>query len=323
MREEKRPGYASALAGDIEAFLDFKAGLGHESHTRNYVLFDFDRWCAARGADTFDRATVEGWVVQRRERLNKDNMSWMSVIRDMGRFLQACGRPDAYVLSDSFKSVCRRPAPYLLSSEEVERFFDSAGFFSPRHPWHWQSGCFYGLMCSCGLRPGEARRLRRCDIRSDELEIDITDSKGGHSRRLPVTEEVMESILRCDETTSSKVGEDREFLFTSSTWGKVSIASAARSFKRIWNHAGLPASQHGRVATPYAFRHYFAYANIERWAREGADVDAMMPYLQRYMGHSTIEKTYYYVHVSPDFLSGYADITSGLDSLLPEVGFDA
>jgi integrase len=55
---------------------------------------------------------------------------------------------------------------------------------------------------------------------------------------------------------------------------------------------------------------------------QGTDVTAMLPYLARYMGHATIESTYYYIHTSPDFMDSYADITSQTQSVLPEVGFE-
>ena len=49
----------------------------------------------------------------------------------------------------------------------------------------------------------------------------------------------------------------------------------------------------------------------------------MLPYLARYMGHATFDSTYYYVHTSPDFMAGFAGEVASIDSLLPEVGFDA
>lgn len=264
---EHRPTYTSAFADDVNAFISFKAQFGYESHTRNYVLYDFDQWCAEHNATKFDKETVEAWVRQRRERLTKKNQAWMSIIREMGRYLQVNGQLDAYVLSGKFKTIWERPIPYLLSEDEVEQFFDVADHFLPRYPWHWQAGCFYGLMCSCGLRPGEVRRLRRCDVRYETQEIDIINSKGGHSRRLAVSDEVMETIERCDAISNKRIGEDRPNLFISAKNSQVSIAMAARSFKLIWRKAGLPESQHGRMATPYAFRHYFAYTNIEHWAK--------------------------------------------------------
>ena len=50
---------------------------------------------------------------------------------------------------------------------------------------------------------------------------------------------------------------------------------------------------------------------------------SMVPYLSRYMGHASFDSTLYYVHTSPDFMSGFAGAAAGLDALLPEVGFDA
>jgi len=54
----------------------------------------------------------------------------------------------------------------------------------------------------------------------------------------------------------------------------------------------------------------------------GKDVTALLPYLSRYLGHASFESTYYYVHTSPDFMRGYADLASTSQSLLPQVGFE-
>ena len=72
----------------------------------------------------------------------------------------------------------------------------------------------------------------------------------------------------------------------------------------------------------YFIRHHFAYANIERWKAEGRDAMAMLPYLARYMGHSSFDSTLYYIHTSPDFMSGFSSDVASVDDLLPEVGFD-
>lgn len=46
---------------------------------------------------------------------------------------------------------------------------------------------------------------------------------------------------------------------------------------------------------------------------------SMLPYLMRYMGHSSLEKTYYYIHLIPDYFGNYAVATEILENLLPEV----
>ncbi|MGE4646422.1 integrase, partial [Bifidobacterium longum subsp. infantis] len=48
------------------------------------------------------------------------------------------------------------------------------------------------------------------------------------------------------------------------------------------------------------------------------DVMAMLPYLAAYMGHAGIDSTLYYVHASPDFMDGYADLVADAERVVPE-----
>lgn len=315
--------FTSAFAADIEAFISFKADMGVSSDSRNWHLHDFDRWCAVNGAEGFDCQTVEGWVKWRMGRTSPDHLSWMSHIRELGAWMQACGRPDAYVLSSDFKARMVRVTPYLLCEEEIDAFFAQAAAYSPPSPMAWQARCMFALMHSCGLRTCEVLRLSREDADLPNLRLSIMWSKGHRSRRLAISEEIAEMLAECDRLTTSAAGAGRGTLFATSTGNPVGSACFGQAFSRIWRAAGLPESKGGKRPRPYDLRHHFAYANIERWAREGKDVMAMLPYLARYMGHATFDSTYYYVHTSPDFMAGFSREVAGVDSLLPEVGFDA
>lgn len=56
-----------------------------------------------------------------------------------------------------------------------------------------------------------------------------------------------------------------------------------------------------------------------RWSTEGKDIHAMLPYLMRYMGHTGIESTYYYIHLIPDFFPKYNELMISTEELIPEV----
>lgn len=56
-----------------------------------------------------------------------------------------------------------------------------------------------------------------------------------------------------------------------------------------------------------------------RWSEEGRDVHAMLPYLMRYMGHASLESTYYYIHLIPDYFPQYFALTASAEDLIPEV----
>ena len=75
----------------------------------------------------------------------------------------------------------------------------------------------------------------------------------------------------------------------------------AENFRRIWKQA-YPNFILGSRPRAFDFRHHFAWANLNRWAAEMLDVNVMLPYLMRYMGHQSISNTLYYFHFVPDFL---------------------
>ena len=313
-------GFTSAFGPELDAYLVFKEKMGFYGSSRISYLKRFDAYCSAHGRTSFDRDTVEGWVIDQLTRSGRYR-SWMSYIRDVGRWLRVHGHEDAYVLSDRWKAECVPAHPYLLSSHEIEAFFAAAATLHAESPWQWQAMAFFTLMHSCGLRTGEARLLTPGHVHLRDQILDVVSSKGNRSRRLPMTAEVTEVLAGCDRASRARFGPSRRTFFVGATGNQVTAAAVGITFRRIWDAAGLLRPLGGQDPRPYDFRHHFAYANVERWARGGKDVTAMLPYLARYMGHASIESSYYYIHTSPDFLDAYADITAESQSLLPEVGF--
>ena len=314
-------GFVSAFAPQLEAYLAFKLAMGCYGTSRVWYLRQFDTYCARHRATVFDRDTVEGWVLEQLGRTGRYR-SWMSYIRDVGHWLRAHGHTDAYVLSDRWKAGVVPARPYLLSSEEIDRFFTAAAHLEVSSPWRWQAGAFFTLMHSCGIRTGEARALATGQVDLHAGHLDIIWAKGNRSRRLPITDQVIDVLAACDRASHDRF-PSRATFFVSGSGNPVTAAAAGVVFNRIWDQAGLARARGGPRPRPYDFRHHFAYANLERWMAHGADVSSLLPYLSRYMGHAGFESTYYYVHTSPDFMRGYAELTTITSaSLLPEVGFE-
>jgi integrase len=312
-------GFISAFATELDAYLVFKASMGFYGASRIWYLKKFDAYCSEHNRTVFDKDTVEGWVRVQLQR-SRCCRSWLSYIRDFGRWLQASGARDAYVLSEQWKAPFVAAHPYLLTRAEVELFFAGAAQIQAQSPWRWQAVAFFTLMHSCGLRTCETRALQTGQADLDSGYIDIVWSKGNRSRRLPVTDPIIEILDACDRISRAHFAS-RPTFFVSAAGNPVSAAAVGKMFNRIWDQAGLTRPAGGQQPRPYDFRHYFAYTAIERWRRQGKDVAAMLPYLSRYMGHASFDSTFYYIHTSPDFMDAYAQITGKSQSLLPEVGF--
>ncbi len=315
------PNFTSAFGSRLDEYVEFKRAMGFNGASRIWYLRRFDAYCAEHALGIFDQETVEGWVTAQLATSGRYR-SWMSYIRDFGRWLRARGQTDAYVLSDQWKAPFVPAHPYLLTQHEIEAFFSAAVQLDTSSPWHWQAVAFFALMHSCGIRTGEVRGLLTEHVDLTSSHIDVLWSKGNRSRRLPVTDDLAQVLAACNDASSARFDPSRKSFFVSSTGNPVTPAAVGVIFNRIWDEAGLARPAGGQRPRPYDFRHHFAYANLERWMAQGVDVAAMLPYLSTYMGHASVDSTYYYVHTSPDFMDSYAHITAEGGSPLPEVGFE-
>jgi integrase len=217
-------GFTSAFAAQLDAYLEFKQSMGFYGASRIWYLQQFDAWCAGQGRTVFDQATVEEWVAARLESSGRYR-SWMSYIRDFGRWLQATGHRGAYVLSDRWKAAFVPPRPYLLTRREIDGFFTAAAL-DTSSPWRWQAAAFFTLMHSCGLRTGETRALKTAHVNRDYEDIDIVWSKGNRGRRLPVTPQVADVLARCDKESRARFPGRANF-FVSGTGNQVIGATVA------------------------------------------------------------------------------------------------
>lgn len=110
---------------------------------------------------------------------------------------------------------------------------------------------------------------------------------------------------------------ERDYFFPVDIDKAYSVQTLCYNFTLIWKKA-FP-EWFGKLPRIYDFRHHFAWATINRWAREGTDVNAMLPYLMRYMGHNCIKHTLYYFRFVPDFYADYKHLSCRLNDRIPEV----
>lgn len=52
-----------------------------------------------------------------------------------------------------------------------------------------------------------------------------------------------------------------------------------------------------RPPTPHCLRHTFVVDRINSWILNNIDINVMMPYLSKYLGHKSPDETFYYYHM--------------------------
>jgi len=313
--------YISKLAPLIIEFIEFKNALGIEYKTSRYYLKQLDIYnYNHKNLSNLDCETVEEWALLHAEKSISGDRSWISPIREFGRYLQSVGY-DAYVLDNRFTIQRYRPEVYLMTESEIHSFFKECDHFVLRHKAlgrPYVLPALYRFLYCCGARCGEARKLKCGDVNLKEGYVDIVQSKAHRDRRLYLSDELKKYLVKYDAAIN-KCFPEREYFFPGGHGGICSPTAVSANFRNIWVAAGL--KRDGKVKPrAYDFRHHFACSNIMRWSAEGKNIHAMLPHLMRYMGHSGIESTYYYIHLIPDFFPQYNELAASTEELIPEVG---
>lgn len=243
----------------------------------------------------------------------------VAVLREFSRFLQARGYRGAYMIPPKTASQPIPEDPYFFTEEEISAFFRELDLIKPNKSFKGRElviPALFRLLYCCGLRCKEARMLQCRDVHLGELYIDVMQSKGPKSRRIFISQELSDYLSGYEESINL-LFPGREYFFPSSA-GFYSSTAVSANFRRFWQKA-FPDFAITTRPRAYDFRHHFAWANLNRWAAEGLDVNAMLPYLMRYMGHQSVSETLYYFHFVPEFFPTYKSMSAPLEDLLPEV----
>ncbi len=244
----------------------------------------------------------------------------MAPLREFSRYLLRLGYQNAYLIPPKQMPNLHPEPPYFFTEEELSVFFIECDIYYEENRGPGTRGIVIPaelrLLYCCGLRPKEARMLSTKDVHLEQKYIDVTQSKGPKSRRIYISEELA-SYLTHYNSRISAIYQDRKYFFPSSCEEPYSVNTLGYNFRVIWKRC-FP-EWTGKLPRLYDFRHHFAWANINQWARENVDVNTMLPYLMRYMGHTCIKHSLYYFRFVPDFYSDYNALSNRLNDRIPEV----
>ncbi len=307
----------SSLAPYIIGLIEQKRACGYAYKYQESVLTSFDSFCVARGyeADTINRDLVMDWAVQRPTEGKNHRNQRVSFVRQLSLYMRSLGM-DAYIPQHYASQTVT--APHVLSMRELGEFYAAVDSYEPPQPSLRRMGPTYRVLFRlyycCGLRLAEACRLRRSCIDLEEGSIKVLHSKGAKDRLVPVAADVLSLCVDYD-AFMQKVVPDREWFFPGNRPDRpFEKTSIDRRFRQIW--AMTPsATSVDRRPTVQCLRHTFVVNRVNQWMETGVDLDVLMPYLSRYLGHSSIAQTQYYYHV----IAQAFPIVRRSDAVFPDV----
>ena len=319
-----RMSFESALRHKEEDFINFKQNFGHRYESQTYHLLDFDRFCKSEfpACEKLTEEMVMKWAVIKPTENSNGYISRISVVRQFGKYLTMIGE-EAYILPDGLKGGDMPLMPYVFTQESLKSFFgytDSMERYYQSTVRHLVAPVMFRYMYCCGLRPIEARRLKRSDVNLKTGKIFISESKYNKERIVYAPDDLM-NLTQNYLTQVIPIFPDSEAMFVDRKGNPLSQSVHQYLFEHCRDGSGVRAVG-TRQPNLYSFRHSFATHRIYQWQKEGKDIDALLPGLCAYMGHSHYSHTLYYLHLLPEILSDmagfdferFSNIIPGVDS---------
>lgn len=297
----------SFLAPQLQAYLELRRRLGYIS-TRSCAL-QFDHYLTFReivSVEGITEALVMDWIHAASGRAPGTKNVLLSFARSLLRHLVRVGlvRENPAERIPVFQGEPRRK-PYLYSLHEIHRILEEAGKFKalfPNRLLGWSLQTMILLIYACGLRRGEALKLRIKDVDFEEKTLALWNTKFHKERIVCFSAEVGEKLsaylaLR-NKHRACDSGEAPFFWWDAR---RCPISLVAKYFRRILVRCGL-SKPTGPGPRLHDLRHAFATHRLYKWYQDGKDPLNRLPWLSTYMGHVNIEKTQVYLTVTQTLL---------------------
>lgn len=284
-------------------FVTLKRKLGHRYEAPARRLYAFLHFLHERGVRNVGDLTVQGVLAWAEERSRVDRKTWLGELSALSVFfdhLVSLGKIKNNLTVFLARPVYRsRVRPYIYSSEELRLIFHPPGASQGRR----LRAFVYFVTYALGLRLSEPLKLRMRHIDPAKGTVLIERSKFGKDRLLPLHPKVQTLLDHHIRERRSQAGPD-EPLFANLRGKSWSIRHFSIFFMNDLRRLGLyrPSREEGGVrilsTRAHGLRHTFAVNRLLKWYREGADVQAMLPFLSTFMGHAEVRYTQVYLTVT-------------------------
>lgn len=297
--------FQSVLAEDMQQFIAFKRMQGYDYSSSAKKLAHFDRFLLNHGAEIteaglLNQAILQGYI----ESVSHYQRDPFGTVKEFSRYLHA-GKPRSALFPELTKR--RKPVPMRFYRIEVEDMPVLLHAATTLHSQSEMRSCcirmLIGLLYCTGLRVGEALQLKVNDVDWKQSILHVIHGKFNKPRLVALRPGTC-NALREYLSVRRKHRPRSSALFINERGNALNYDQAYYSFQKLCRCCSLDGKPPMRL---HDLRHNYACHGLERWRKEGRDIHTMLPILATAMGHTKIENTKVYLHVSPVDLQDAAD----------------
>ena len=294
----------SGLRQAVDDYLALRRSLGFKLRDYPWYLHDFAAYLEAAGASTVTAELAVAWAQLPGPDAHPSYLGQrLCVVRGFARHLKAFDPATEVPSPDLLHWQECRAMPYIYSDEDIAALMAAARALSPRLRAATYEALI-GLLKVTGARVGELINLDWQDVDWDEGVLVIRYTKFNKCRELALHPSTVEALMAYSQERDELCPTPKSASFFVNTLGKRLVyVTVQQVFHRLVRSVGLTARSKSGLPRLHDTRHSFACTTLVGWYRAGLDVEAQMPLLSTWMGHTRPDKTFWYISAVPELLS--------------------
>ncbi len=324
MTEIREYSYSSALAPYMEDLVAEKRRLGFYYNGVAYQLKRLDTYWLAQGYEdekiTLER--IEEWLCPFPGESKSSHGSRIRALRRLAIYMKSIGS-SAYVPLLSIGND--HNVVHVPSENEIAELFAVADQYQPSSsiPAFVRMANEYPIMFRlyycCGLRNNEVCSLKTEDVDLQKGIITIRDGKNHKDRLVYLAEDLRILTEKYHAHLTADLGYKPLWFFPGKNpHNPMRKTTIDMKFRQFWEMTAASKICDKRP-TPHCLRHAFVVNRINRWILSGLDVNVMLPYLSKYLGHESPEESFYYYHMVADAFQIIRLKDATATAVIPEV----
>lgn len=290
------------LTEHAEEYLVMRRGLGFKLRGHDRLISSFIEYHQTNGHEAIGAQACIKWATLPTHVQPATWSQRLCAVRGFTRYLHGMD-PSVEIPSNDWLSLRRnRQRPYLYSSNDINGLLQATATLKPSFRAATYKTLF-GLLAVTGMRVGEALSLDRHHVNLNAGTVYITDTKFRKNRHIPLhtsSTTALQQYARLRDERHPKTQAPSFFLSTHGS--RLSYQCVNRAFHQCMSETDLENCTQNRPVRIHGLRHSFAITTLNDWYRSGVTVEAHLPILSAFLGHSCPASTYWYLQSCPQLL---------------------
>lgn len=302
----------TTLQQHAHEYLQLRQALGYKLAYAARYLPSFAAYLDTQGVATITTVAAVAWAqaTPRRPASPRAQSDRLAVVRGFARYMMGVDQRTEIPPRDLFVYHSERRTPFIYSLEDIRALMARAQSTSAKPFRGATLATIIGLLGVTGMRVREALRLTLADVDWHAKSLTIRETKFGKSRVVMLEASTLSALQTY--VTMSQAQSPRPvagYLFVTEHGRPMTYIILSRAFQRLARNLNLGRQENVHPHL-HDLRHAFAVRTLIGWHQRGVDVEAWLPRLSTYLGHTHPQDTYWYLSAVSDLLQAAAQRVS-------------